>query len=606
MYAPHPGVAALLSALLLFFTALPARAWVETRVTAHSAVLDAERNGTATLSHELGVRVRGGPLQEFSISGLDGDLEPIPGASLIAPDDAGFGTVPLELERLHDGTLRLSIEREKGLRTGNYVFRFAYRTNLRERHQLRRVGSTLELSWVGPRFGDGLDSARVIFRIPSAEDAPALPDPKQGGGRVSEIDELGGVFVANVRRLPGKDELELVRPHIARGEPALWRVRVSEGSFDGFAPVATPPTTAVASRGLGESPEQRLLWLLAAGLAGLGYALLVLVKWRCFSALASQRGAAAAALLPIPCGARTALAGSGAALAVTAAGRWQEPTWAAGFLLCAMLCAIHHAKPLRAPPRGPGSWLPLADADAFPKAKRSPSAADWLDASTMRGALLLVFALGAVAAAALLLARASAYRAAELLLAGSALVPLFLSGRRVELPPLAGTDASGLLARLLAELRSRCLRAVPLARLPLGSATPDELRLLVQPKRALAGLIGLEVGVDHASAVGSWVAEPFVLVRVRENSPACAVLSRRMPLQRGRKVEERVGIMRPQFPTLAACRALVLEMLELLRSAGTPSANASRAHASSKARSAAGKADSAAKPRSVASPAHSM
>ena len=160
MYVLRRHLAYLIGAALVF-AAFPARAgWVETRVTAHSVVIDVERNGTATISHEVGVRLRGGPLSELQVAGVDGDAEPLPDASLICTDDAKFGVVPLTVERQPDGSLKLTAMRERGLRTGSYVFRFSYRTELLKRELIRRIGSHVELRWVGPRRPAGNLSRR--------------------------------------------------------------------------------------------------------------------------------------------------------------------------------------------------------------------------------------------------------------------------------------------------------------------------------------------------------------------------------------------------------------------------------------------------------------
>ena len=172
MYVLRRHLAALVALAALLVAAMPARAgWVETRPTAHAAIVDVERNGTATVTEELGIRLRGGPLSELTVAGVDGDADPLPDATVICTDDAKFGTVPLSVTREPDGSLKLVVERERGLRTGSYVFRFSYRTNLLKRELIRRVGSHVELRWVGPRLDDGLDSARVTFRIPEANAA---------------------------------------------------------------------------------------------------------------------------------------------------------------------------------------------------------------------------------------------------------------------------------------------------------------------------------------------------------------------------------------------------------------------------------------------------
>jgi hypothetical protein len=598
MYVLRRHLALALAWAALFLVALPARAgWVETRPTAHAAIVDVERNGVAIVTEELGVRLRGGPLSELTVAGVDGDAEPLPDATVICTDDAKFGTVPLSVTREPDGSLKLTVERERGLRTGSYVFRFSYRTNLLKRELIRRVGSHVELRWVGPRLDDGLDSARVTFRIPEANAAPMLPSPGASGGAVDDLDELGGVFVGNLRRAPGKDELEVVRPHVARGEPALWRVWVADSAFEAFSvPPSAKTTTLLTTRELGEAPRERLAWLAGALLAGLGFGALLFAKWRVFRGAAALRGAEARALIPLSPGVRAALGGVLLALAVLAGGRWDSPTAVGLLLLAAMACAVLHAKPGRAQPRGPGQWLPLSESDAFAR-ETCLLPGRYLDGTTLRGALVLAALMAGAVALHFVERRSSMYRAVELLLLSSALLPVFLTGRARELPLPPGSDAQGVLQRVLRGLRRRALRAVPLARLPQGLTKPDELRLLVQPRSALSGLMAVEIGTDHALGVGGIVAEPYVLLRVREGSPCAAALPSQLSFQRGRKAEERVAVLRPKLPTVAETLSLVSELCDLLTQ---------RAEPSTSARSSAGKAASARKPARKASPAHAM
>lgn len=598
MYVLRRHLAAALALAAQLLAAGVAHAgWVETRPTAHSATVDVERNGAATVSEELGVRLRGGPLSELTVAGVDGDAEPLPDATVICTDDAKFGTVPLSVTREPDGSLKLRVERERGLRTGSYVFRFSYRTDLLKRELIRRVGSHVELRWVGPRLEDGLDSARVTFRIPEANAAPMLPTPGASGGAVNDLDELGGVFVGNLRRAPGKDELEIVRPHVARGEPALWRVWVADSAFDAFAVApATKAPTLLTTRELGDHPRERLAWLGGALGAGLAFGLLLFAKWRGFRAAAALRGAEARALVPLAPGVRAALGGVMLSLAVIAGGRWDEPTCVGVLLLAAMACSVLHARPGRPQPRGPGQWLPLSEKDAFVReVAKLPGV--YLDGTTLRGALVLGALLAGAVALHFVERRHSPYRAVELLLVSSVLLPVFLTGRARELPLPPGSDAQGVLRRVLAGLKRRSLRAVPLARLPQGGSTPDELRLLVQPRGALSGLMAVEVGTDHALGVGGIVAEPYVLLRVREGSPCAAALPAALSFQRGRKVEERVAVLRPKLPTVAETLALVSELCDLLTQAPAPPTSA---------RSSAGKAASARKPARRVSPAHAM
>ncbi len=601
MYVLRRHLAALASAALLL-VAIPAHAaagWVETRVTGHAATVDVERNGTATVTQELGIRLRGGPLAELPLAGVDGDAEPLPDATVICTDDQKFGTVPLSVSREPDGSLKLTVERERGLKTGSYVFRFSYRTQLAKRELIRRVGNHVELRWVGPRFDDGLDSARVTFRVPEANVAPMLPSPGSSSGAINELDELGGVFVGNLRRAPGKDELEIMRPHVARGEPALWRVWVADSAFDAFTTTAAPKSPALlASRELGESPRERLTWLLGAVGAGLAFGLLVFAKWHAFHAAAALRNAKAQALVPLAPGLRAALGGVLLGLAVIAGGRWDEPTLVGVLLLGVMACAALYATPGRVAPRGPGQWLPLSESDAFSR-QRTQLPGRYLDGSTLLGAFVLSALFVGVLVLHFLERQHSPYRAVEFLLGSTVLLPVFLTGRAQELPAVPGGDPRRMLERVLGGLRRRGLRAVPLARLPQGASSADELRLLVQPRGALAGLMAVEVGADHALGLGGMVAEPYVLLRVREGSLCSQALPAQTSFQRGRKPDERVAVLRPKLPTVAETLALVNELVEVLTQPPPPAPPSS-------ARSSAGKPASARKPPRAASPAHAM
>src|SRR6185369_13612498 len=136
------------------------------------------------------------------------------------------------------------------------------------------------------------------------------------------------------------------------------------------------------------------------------------------------------------------------------------------------------------------------------------------------------------------------------LLGCAVLLPVFLTGRAQELPAVAGGDPRRTLERVLRGLRRRGLRAVPFARLPRGLDQADELRLLLQPRGALAGLMAVEIGADHALGLGGIVTEPYVLLRVREGSICAELLPAATQFQRGRKPEERVAVLRPKLPTV--------------------------------------------------------
>jgi hypothetical protein len=579
-------------------------AWVESEVRSQVATVDVDRTGKALVTQDLTLSVRGGPLPGFELSGVDLDAEPLPGGSVssVASSKAQLPATPLLLDKRDDGTLRIEVDREKGLRTGVYSFRFQYRTDLLKRDLIRREGSEVEVRWVGPRFEQGIDSARVVFRLPAGPTPPTLPDVNASVGRVQDGDALGAVFIGNLHRLTDKDELDVVRPHVSRGEPVLWRVRVSAKAFDAFANPAPPARLEKAngarslSLGAAAQPQQRLRWWLCAALSALAYALVVARKWRYFSALCAARGALARALVPLPVGLRAATSGTLLASAFVSAAWFDQATLAAALLVAAMAFACQYATPAKIVLRGPGHWLPLSDREGFAR-PAAPVAGRFLDAGTLPGfALFAVLCALVVAFAWLSFARAP-YQALLLLLSSASLLPLFFTGRAAQLPPDLAVRPRALLAKLaLCLRRAPGIKVVAWARIPEGSAAADELRLLVQVPGAPRGLLGLEVGVEYGSALGAAAAQPFILIRAREGSPAVAALPRDLIWTRGRKTDERAALLRPRLPTRAHCERLLLELARALRAADQTPGRHSRSNGST--------LEAATISRSVLSPAH--
>lgn len=590
--------AALLCALVV---ARSARAWTETSVKSHLVTVDVERDGSAVIGHELLVRVRGAAMTQLDLDGISTDAEPLPdaAASPATSGPAGETVYPLLLNTGEDGVLRVEVDAKKGLRQGTYLFKFRYRTQLLEQKKLTLRGGWAEVRWIGPRLSDGLDSARVIFRIPTASTPPKLPDEVDDRGARTELE---GTFLANLRRGSPKDELEVVRPHIAKGEPVLWRIVASPKAFDVFgasSPARDSPPAARAQGVPEQPPNFELVWLLVLGGVALAYGALVSWKARNFSAVCERRQARALPLVPLATWLRAALAGTALGGACFLALSTRAPTAAAVALLVSALLAAHRNPQVLPPPRGPGRWLPLREDDAFAKVPRS--AGHWLDASTRRGAACFAGLQATLLAGAVLSFRTHPYEALLLALAGAALLPVFFTGRAGQLPPDPATAPRGFLRWQAERLKKDgTLKVVPWARVPDLGADMDELRLMVLPRHAKPGLLGLEVGVEYCSGAGGLLSMPFVLVRALEGGAACAALPGHATWTRGRKPEERVLILYPRLPTRAGCRALLLELIERLR-APAAKTTAYPPHSRSFAMSA-GKAASTAKAFKLASP----
>jgi hypothetical protein len=99
-----------------------------------------------------------------------------------------------------------------------------------------------------------------------------------------------------------------------------------------------------------------------------------------------------------------------------------------------------------------------------------------------------------------------------------------------------------------------------------GSRT-DELRLLVLPRAAMPGVVGVEVGLAWSGTPVGWASTPEVLARVLDGSAAAAKLARDLPGTRvvpGRRPDERVMRLIPRAPTRAGTIALVRSLADTL------------------------------------------
>ncbi len=574
----------------------PAWAWVETQIRAYGATVDVDHDGGAVVTSELVMSVRGGPLKRIEVPGVDSDAEPLPDAT-VTPTVQGAASLPLLVERRDDGVLLLEVDHEKGIRSGRYAFAYRYRTALRDRGLIQRRGPDAELRWQSPRFEQGIDAMRVVFRVPPMGTAPSLPTYEDNDPAASF-----GAFIGNLRRAPDKDELEIVRPHVGQNEAVIWRAVVGRE----LAPSAEP-SKAQAPTPAGKKPrivtEPALDRLRAWGILGaiaLVYGLLVAFKWRGFARACSLSKAKPQALLPLSIAARAPLAGLSVASAVGSTLLLEKPTLGAASLLLGLLASVM-ARPQPAPSlRGPGRWLPLTENEVFAKPrKRLPGA--FLDASRLEGFVLFTLALGGILGGGAWLLARSPHDALLAFVASSLLVPLFLTGRAADLPKDA-TEAPRTLFQGISRAFSKrsATKVVPWGRLSEANGAIDELRLLFKLKAALEGLTSVEFGAEVVRGIGGSVLSPYVLVRAREGSAAHQALPRAATFTRGRKPEERVAILRPSLPTLGGAKALLEEVLNLLEQKPSADQGAGR----SKARSSAGRSERTAKLGRVPSPLH--
>jgi hypothetical protein len=534
-------------AALLLSVARPAFAWQEAHQVGDDATVHVDAAGVAQVEHRVRWHIVHGPLRSIDLVNVDP-------AAVLEPDVAVTGedghTYAARAERHDERTVRIATAEPRALMRGTVVFDVRWRIELPAAHALTRDGSTWRLAWSAPVATDGFDAATTVFEVPAAPDPP-----------VAIIADTGAVddgAIASLRREPGTDVLSLVRPHVSRGEAPVWTLRLDPRALPLVAdPTLRPPSEAK----LPAEPDRvrDVALAVALGALGLAFALLVHRRARAYARACAVRDVKPRGLLPLGDAARAVVAGAALAGAVglQATGR---TTASAACIALATLAAALRAPAGRIAVRGPGRWLALSPEHAFARHPRP-----W----TPR-LLAAAGVLGGVLVAALVAARFEPDGAWLAALDGVALLPLLLTGRRAQLPPHAAASASPWLAQLFAKLRrAPALRVSPWARIPEASPTltPDELRLLVLPRAAMPGVLGVEVGLAWSHSPTGWVGTPEVLARVLDGSAAAARLARELPAVRvvpGRRPDERVTRLIPRAPTRGRTAALVRSLADAL------------------------------------------
>lgn len=554
-----------------------ARAWLDLRVVSDVATIELQDGGRARVSHELLLRARGGPLRSFSLQGVDRDLVPLPGASLVRAKSGRAAGIPIALQLKSEGELlTLDLSYEKGVGSGSYLVQFAYETDLAARGLVREHEGNTVVTWQGPRFADGIGSLKARFVAPRAEPPPSVwRGPGDAEDRSGSLDLFAtdeGVVLSELQRSPEQDVLELTRPHAARGEQVTWRVLLGNGPEREAAPAAIPLTpsgrpVSAAPPGKSERARSTLIWL--AGLAA-GVLLSALVwckrRWLAQQGKSSDR---VLFLLPLPLGLRLGAIALGTATAVGLGLAEERATSGCSALLLVMILSLQHARAERPPPRGPGRWQVVDPKTVFGPQPRLRGAGQLLEGSTGPG-LFVFLALGAVAVVfALRGIGSSPYHSAAIVAGLASVTPLFftLGGARLSLPRVILEPARlepyySLLSkrRLPVELIARSLEG--------GEGEADEHRVRFQLPHATTGFDSLELALEWHH--GGWflAVRPVFITRVREGSPAHEALPRDAHWSRGRHRDERVALIR----CAGSPSAVVATARELLQRLTAPTA----------------------------------
>ncbi len=580
---------AVLAALAVLVTPVRnALAWVDVHVEGDDVRVAVEKSGEARVEHKITLKIAGGPLRSFDLRGVDADAAPDPEGYVVPQREAARGSLasavaapaerlPLESKPRPDGSpaptvLRVRFDRDKGLGRGVYVLFVRYGTHIAQRVS---PGSPLaRLEWQGPVWEDGFDSARVTFDLPASPTPPRADDGVDPSADPSAA--RPPLVLSTVRRGTARDQIELLRPYAPKGEAITWAIRADVHALQPS--LAAPARSRGAVATLVDSAQRTLF---AAGALGLFvlYGALVAFKSAEVARLARAAGSVASPLVPIPAAVRAVLSGGALVGGLFVELVLMRATLGALLVLAAVILAAHRTpRWQRSPLRGPGRWLPVAEATALAEPERLRGA--YLDVSTRAGKALLLLLLGGVAALVAWLFDTSPYRAELIALDATALLAVFCTGRLAELPPDPATAPAGFLRAVGKRVRRAFadgdVRLVGRIRFPEGSDRADELRLAVVPRTTPSGFGAIEIGVVYLPGAGGALALPEVLLRVTRGSDCEAAvegLARHGRSTRGRKPGERVIVFSPRLPTARMTAGLVAR---LVRAVSTSSARAGK------------------------------
>jgi len=549
----HPRVlAAFACALCAWLVSGRASAWQEAHAIGDDLELRVEPSGEATVRHKIRWHVVRGPLKSFDLTNVDGSavVEPLVN---VASDDGRSLTAHVWSQDARK--FRVVVDDPRATQHGTFAFDVRWRIDLVAAGALVRDGATWRLSISDPLAVEGLNGAQTIIDLPASPDPPQPIDPETGA-----VDDGA---LATLRRGVDRDVLELLRPHVARGECVKWVVRVDDRALSGVAALHPPPP--VDPRISSEPDRIRgASFAVSIGIVGLAYAWLVRRK---SGANGADRGGVEADLerpvLPLPLAVRSTLSGASLALGI-ALQVSDEVSGGSACVAIAIVAAALRPKAPKAKARGPGRWLVLRPCDAFAAWGR-PS--DWLDLGSPSGRITALLVGTVVVVLILALRNVSADAPWLVGMDAVVFVPLWMSPGSRSGHFHGGRGAARWLARSYRRLsRVDRLRVAPWARVA-HDGSIDELRLLVLPQSAVPGLVGIEMGLAWSATPVGCVGSPEVLVRFLDSSDASSRLTEALPRERslpGRRPDERVVRLLPRWPTCGASAVLAGELAGVL------------------------------------------
>jgi hypothetical protein len=539
-----------------------ARGWEEVHQSADDVRLTVGPDGVAMIEHHLRFRIVAGRFTSFELAGIDPRAELAP-ESVVLPEQGDEIPARAEANPKVPGTVKIAFDvpgvgkGKGGLRRGIYIATVKYKLDLVAAKAIVRDGAMWKLAWTAPPAPEGRDGARVTYELPPAPTEPRLAKPEEAV-----------TTLATLRRQPDKDELELVRTHVPRGEAVVWSARVDPKAFPAIAaPELRPPApVALAASGAPPPPNRVPIAILATALASIAglFAFVARAKRGHVARACERAGIRPRMLVPIPWGlgpfVYAAAATTGLATLV-----WGTPLHGAALVVVAMALAAHRKPTVIARPRGPGRWQIVADEEVLLPRPSAPAPGDALDAGTRRGKIVLLLVGAAIACAAYALRTKLPGSVIAIPLAGAALAPIFVTGTRAQMP----RSPSDLAASFLRPVRDVLARTIDLAHVDVccsarfrdGAARAqgeryDEVRLACGPRDRIPGLRAIELAFAGVL--------PEILVRYGDATEAAskiAAIAPKVPVVPGRVPEEKVLRLAPTAPTADGAAKLLAKLV---------------------------------------------
>src|SRR5579859_4383605 len=192
-----------------------ASGWQEAHQTAGDVEIHLDPDGMASLHETVRWHVVRGPVHWIDL----GNVEPTAVIDPVVPISAEDGrSLIAHLDRRDDHALRVTVEDPKALMRGDFTFDVRWRVDWVKSGAIARDGAAWRLSWSSPFPSDGLDLVRTTLALPAAREAPVVILADNGA-----IDDSA---ISSLRREPERDVLQIVRPHLGRGESVAWTVRI--------------------------------------------------------------------------------------------------------------------------------------------------------------------------------------------------------------------------------------------------------------------------------------------------------------------------------------------------------------------------------------------